>query len=126
MHSVCRLSGYNITSKLTKIKGHEGNGMTCPSCGYPDSKEYEGCGYCEIYPGLKGEHYMDKVQQIENNFTYHAPTPGQPERYTQIREQAKALALSILELTPESREQSLALTKLEEAVFWANASIARN
>ncbi|WP_419715896.1 DUF7681 family protein [Bacillus cereus] len=25
-----------------------------------------------------------------------------------------------------SREKSLALTKLEEAVFWGNASIARN
>jgi len=27
--------------------------------------------------------------------------------------------------TPESREQSLAITALEEAVMWANAAIAR-
>ena len=27
---------------------------------------------------------------------------------------------------PDSRELSLALTNLEQAVFWANASIARN
>lgn len=32
----------------------------------------------------------------------------------------------IAEFTPTSREQELALTKLEEAIMWANASIARN
>lgn len=30
------------------------------------------------------------------------------------------------ELCPESRERSLAFTKIDEAVMWANASIARN
>jgi hypothetical protein len=30
-----------------------------------------------------------------------------------------------VEHTPESREQSLALTNLEQAVMWANAAIAR-
>ncbi|PZM65713.1 DUF7681 family protein [Paenibacillus dendritiformis] len=64
--------------------------------------------------------------QIENNFKYHSPKPGQPEKYTAIREKAKELAVLIDETTPKSREQSLALTKLEEAVMWANASIARN
>lgn len=64
--------------------------------------------------------------RIENDFTYHAPQAGQPERYVALREQAKALAAAILESTPLSREQSLALTHLEEAIFWANASIARN
>ena len=32
----------------------------------------------------------------------------------------------IAELTPPSREQSVALTKLDEVTFWANAGIARN
>ncbi len=68
----------------------------------------------------------DKKAQIENNFTYHAPKPGQQERYVQLREKAKEFALLILELTPASREQSVALTELETATFWANASIARN
>ena len=57
--------------------------------------------------------------QIENNFKYHSPKEGQPEKYTQLREKAK-------ELAPQSREKSLAITKLEESVMWANASIARN
>ncbi len=65
-------------------------------------------------------------KQIESNFTYHAPKEGQPEKYTVLRESAKELALQINELCPDSREKSLAMTKLEEAVMWANAAIARN
>ncbi len=68
----------------------------------------------------------DKTRQIEHAFTYHPPKPGQPEKYTQLREKAKELALLIAELTPASREQSVALTELETAVFWANAAIARH
>ncbi len=63
---------------------------------------------------------------IENRFTYHAPFGDQTERYQDIRDLAKKLAYLILEKTPDSREQSLALTNLEQAVFWANAAIARN
>gem|GEM_PF-5782998 len=35
-------------------------------------------------------------EQIENNFSYHAPKPGQPEIYQEIREKARnRLTLSI-------------------------------
>lgn len=64
--------------------------------------------------------------QIEKNFTYHAPKPGQPEQYTALRNKAKELALLIDEMVPDSREKSLAMTKLEETIMWANAGIARN
>lgn len=64
--------------------------------------------------------------QIENNFKYHPPKDGQLEQYEMIRESAKNLANIFDSTCPDSREKSLALTKLEEAVFWANASIARN
>lgn len=63
---------------------------------------------------------------LENNFRYHAPKPGQAERYQKIRDKAKELAYLLEEECPGSRERSLALTKLEESVMWANASIARN
>ena len=62
---------------------------------------------------------------IENNYKYHPPKPGQPEKYFEIREKAKELAYMINSLCPNSREKSLANTKLEEVVMWANASIAR-
>lgn len=64
--------------------------------------------------------------QIENNFKYHSPKEGQPEKYEAIREKAKELAYLIDEQCPNSREKALAMTKLEEAVMWANSSVARN
>jgi hypothetical protein len=68
---------------------------------------------------------MDK-EQIENNFKYHSPIGNQPERYESIRNMAKGMAHFINSACPDSREKSLALTNLEQAVMWANASIARN
>lgn len=65
-------------------------------------------------------------EQIENNFKYHAPKGNQQERYVALRDKAKECALLIDEMCPDSREKSLSMTKLEEAVMWANASIARN
>jgi hypothetical protein len=65
-------------------------------------------------------------ERIEKNFQYHAPKPGQPDIYTDIRRTAKEFALKIDDHCPDSREKTLALTKLEEAVMWANAAIARN
>jgi len=62
---------------------------------------------------------------IETNFTYHAPRENQIPRYELLRELAKGLGKQFLALCPDSRERSLALTKLEEAVMWANAAIAR-
>ena len=68
---------------------------------------------------------MDK-NELEKRFTYHAPKEGQPLKYETIRDTAKRFAEFLDEVCPESREKSLALTKLEESVMWANASIARN
>lgn len=65
-------------------------------------------------------------QEIENRFTYHAPTGDQPQRYEQLRAKAKELAFLIRDLCPDSRERSVAMTDLESCVMWANASIARN
>lgn len=63
---------------------------------------------------------------IDNNFIYHAPKEGQQEKYQALRAKAKELAQLILDTCPESRERSVALTELETAMFWSNASIARN
>ena len=64
--------------------------------------------------------------RLDNDFTYHSPKADQPERYGLIRNTAKSFALLIVDKCPDSREKSLALTKLEEAVMWANSAIARN
>lgn len=65
-------------------------------------------------------------EKLNNNFTYHAPKNDQPEKYVAIRAKAKELAELLVSYCPPSRELSLAITKLEECVFWANASIARS
>lgn len=66
------------------------------------------------------------TKTIANNFTYHPPTGEQVASYEVIRSMAKGLVLDIRSQCPDSREKSLAFTKLEECVMWANAAIARN
>jgi hypothetical protein len=68
----------------------------------------------------------DTRRRLDNNFTYHAPRPDQPARYTAVRDKAKELAELLVQTCPPSRELSVALTELETAVMWANAAIARN
>ncbi len=63
---------------------------------------------------------------VENVFTYHRPFGSQPQRYEILRAQARAIASYIDKSCPDSREKSLALTNLQQAIMWANASIAIN
>jgi hypothetical protein len=64
-------------------------------------------------------------EELNIRFTYHPPKEGQPEKYVALRDKAKELADMIVDMVPESREQSLALTACEQTVMWANAGIAR-
>lgn len=66
------------------------------------------------------------LEYLDRAFTYHAPKGNQAARYKELRSMGSSLAEMILHYCPESRERSLALTKLEESIMWANASIARN
>lgn len=66
------------------------------------------------------------VVEIVRRFTSHPLSPTAQAAQITIRADAASLAETIVKTTPESREQSLAITHLEEAVFWANAAIARN
>lgn len=65
-------------------------------------------------------------RRIENTYTYHAPKGDQTRRYQALRDTAKGLAFLICAYSPTSREQSLALTNLEDALMWANKAIANN
>lgn len=66
--------------------------------------------------------------ELANRFTYHPPIAAfkQAERYENIRQEAHNFAQYLNEVVPDSRELSLAITHLEEAVYWANAGIARH
>lgn len=69
---------------------------------------------------------MMSEQDIENRFTYHAPTPEKVKLHEDIRNTAKQWAVALNYSLPDGREKSLAITHLEEVVMWANAAIARN
>lgn len=65
-------------------------------------------------------------QDLTKRFTHHPPKANQTERYEDLRHHAKLLAHKMMKACPRSRELSLALTHLEEAVMFANAAIARH
>ena len=69
---------------------------------------------------------MATREQLTNRYSYHAPKNDQAERYNTIRTACLELAFLINDLTPESREQSVAFTALDDVMYSANASIARN
>lgn len=63
-------------------------------------------------------------RDIDNWFSYHAPTEKQIGAYQVIRNTARSLALVILDNTPPSADQTAAIRKLRECVMTANAAIA--
>lgn len=62
-----------------------------------------------------------------NRFTFHPVTDSaQGDVYGLVRAKALELATFLDAVAPDGREKSLAITHIEEAVFWTNAAIARN
>lgn len=60
---------------------------------------------------------------IEEMFTYHAPSAGQVEALRDLCEGAKIFAKMINELVPNSPDKTVAIRKLHECVMTANAAI---
>lgn len=67
------------------------------------------------------------VEQLEHRFQFHpADADNTKAKHQQVRDTCLQTAKVLVEMTgPPTREQSLAITHLEEAMFWANAAIAR-
>ena len=66
------------------------------------------------------------MDDLHNRFVYHNANPNQTQKMENIRKNFLALAELLNEMCPEGREKSLSITSLEQAQFWANASIVRN
>lgn len=68
---------------------------------------------------------MDSAD-IEHRFAFHAATADEKrDAHTSVRQGCRELADLMNERLPEGREKSLAVTKLEEVMFWGNAALAR-
>ncbi len=66
-------------------------------------------------------------EDLRNRFDYHTPsTEGIKLLHEAIRNNLLDLAAQLNRALPDCREKSLAITKLEEAMFWANAAVARH
>ncbi|OKI54527.1 hypothetical protein A6A27_31880 [Micromonospora sp. CB01531] len=65
--------------------------------------------------------------EVASRFSYHQPsTEDIRTKHELIRFECGVLAEVLLEHCPESRELSLALTKLDEVCMYANAAVARH
>ena len=63
---------------------------------------------------------------LENRFQFHpANSEAARDAHQGVREACHSCASVLVQNTPKGREQSLAITKIEEAMFWANAAVAR-
>lgn len=66
-------------------------------------------------------------EDIAHRFAFHAaPDQEKRDEHTSVRQACRRLADELNERLPEGREKSLAITHLEEVMFWGNAALARN
>lgn len=77
--------------------------------------------------GVRTSGEQRRTTDLQHRFEYHPPHDDATKR---LHETARAVALRAAEqfevLLPKGREKSLVFTKIEEALFWANAAIARH
>lgn len=64
--------------------------------------------------------------ELQDRFLYHPPDAAKRDRHESCRRSFIALAHDLNDWVPEGQEKALAITNLEQAMFWANAAIARS
>jgi hypothetical protein len=67
----------------------------------------------------------ETVEEIMGRFSFHPSDRHKDEAMARLRLAFKSAASVVADELPESRERSVALRKLEEGLFWANAGVAR-
>lgn len=66
------------------------------------------------------------MTELNDRFKHHPPVTKQDiADHDAVREVCLRAAQELRVIVPEGREAALVQTKLEEAMFWANAGLAR-
>lgn len=67
-----------------------------------------------------------RIPELNHRFAYHPPRSTRRVRdHEDVRELCRQMANVMDERLPDGREKSVVMTKIEEAMFWAQASLAR-
>lgn len=68
------------------------------------------------------------IEELDNRFGFHAaPDEEKRNAHSSVRMAMEQAAITLNTLHPhDCREKSLAITHLEEAMFWGNAALARH
>lgn len=64
------------------------------------------------------------LDRIESDFTYHPPSPKKRRVHQEIDRVTRVVAQWIVQLCPEGRDLSIALTSLEDVRMRCNKAIA--
>jgi len=64
-------------------------------------------------------------ERIDSDFAAHEVPPKVAQAMAEFREDCARLAKRVINITPSGREQALALTNLEQVMFWTNAAVSR-
>lgn len=65
-------------------------------------------------------------EDLRNRFNYHPPRDQSDVAvHEDVRNELHGVAQTMNSLLPDGREKSVVMTKIEEAMFWANAALAR-
>lgn len=67
-----------------------------------------------------------EAKEIDHRFLFHQADEHTGPLHGRVREVCGDAARNLGQLLPPGRDKALAITKLEEAMFWANAAVARN
>jgi DUF438 domain-containing protein len=71
------------------------------------------------------EQAAKQMIDIANRFSFHKATEVTAPKHDEVRSLLKQTATTLAIILPAGRETAVVMTKLEEAMFWANAAIAR-